>query len=179
MIFSKLLSDSSILQSLKDQQSALIIGCPWCAGFSIAYQKNLPYLRKSTNKDTGETEYLPAAILDEANRIKALLEEQGISTRVQLYPGPCLYSTDIELPESVNGGDMASPEMLHSLNEADAVLSLCCTNGTMGLRKRVSSNVRVVPGMVTAGIGQFGFKFDETKKHVYVDQDETTVSQIK
>lgn len=47
--------------------------------------------------------------------------------------------------------------------------------GTLGLRKRLREIVKVIPGMVTIGMGQFTFRFDEAQEYIYVDKKATTI----
>jgi hypothetical protein len=57
----------------------------------------------------------------------------------------------------------------------DAVLALCCSVGTLGLKRRLGDSMRVVPGMKTLGFSQFSFIFDESKELVYADRENSTI----
>ena len=95
--YSVLLSDSKILDRVSGLNSVVISGCPRCADFRIAYDKGVPANRIPTDEKTGETTSEPVAIAEEANRLKILVESNGINASVEMWPGgPCFLHADSE-----------------------------------------------------------------------------------
>jgi hypothetical protein len=175
MIFSKLLDEKTLLEKVQGYKSLLIVGCRTCANLSVAYEGDLPAYRKTIDPKTDEAQYEPVAIIEEAHRLKSLFESHGFTIDFELFRPPCLQSYDMSIPDNLGGGENASPDFAERYTKYDVVISLACASGTLGLRKRLGKNVKVIPGMVTRGMGQFDFKFDDTKEYVYVDKQATTI----
>ena len=174
LIYSNLLPDSSILKSVEDYEALTLVLCPYCGNHSVGYQKDIPILKKVIDKATGEPKYRPWAIVSEATRLKQIFEDQGKQVKTEIYGGPCLTALDQELPGSLNGGD-ADILLLEGCVGSDIVLTLCCATGTIGVKKRLGDEYRVVSCMKTVGLSHFSFKFDETNTFVYVDQENSTI----
>ncbi len=175
MIYSNLLPDSALIKSVENYNSIAIIVCPVCGNLSIGYQKNIPAFRKTIDETTGETIYERSAITGESNRIKGLLEAQGKQVKIGTYGAPCIRAMEPDLPEDVNGGGDADMRLADQCEGKDAVLALCCSVGTLGLKRRLGDSMRIVPGMKTLGISQFSFIFDESKELVYADRENSTI----
>ena len=174
MIYTNLLPDSALIKSVESYNSVAIILCPSCGNMSVGYQKNIPVLRKTLDGTTGETIFVRAAITGEADRIKGLLEAQGIYVKTSTYGGPCITAMEPDLPRGIGGGD-ADMKLNDQCEGMDAVLALCCSVGMIGLKRRLGDSKRIVPGMKTLGIGHFSFKFDESKELVYADRESSTI----
>ena len=91
-VYSVLLPDSKILGRVAGFKSVVILGCTACANSSIAFDRDVPLARLVVDETTGQTTREPVAVMEEAKRLKALLEKKGINTRVEMLPGPCVLS---------------------------------------------------------------------------------------
>ena len=100
--------------------------------------------------------------MEEAKRLKALLERKGIDTTVEVLPGPCVLSADRESADS---------ELVDRCADAEAVVTLCCTGGALGMDKRLAKRARTIPGMKTVGSSLSYTVVDEAKGLVYMDRE--------
>ena len=66
--------DYSILGETEGLKSLAIVGCPACANYCLAYEKDEP-VQKLITDETGSSSRLPVALMKEMNRLKGLLEE--------------------------------------------------------------------------------------------------------
>jgi hypothetical protein len=176
MIFSKLLNETTLLERVQGHRSLIFMGCRSCANYSAAYEKNLPLYEKTIDPATEEVNYVPYAIVEEANQLGKFFERHGYETNFELIRPPCTSSNDIRVPEKLGGGEYASPDFAERYAKYDAVISLCCASGTVGLRKRLGKTIQVIPGRDTIGMGHIVYKFDDAQKYIYVDQQASTIT---
>lgn len=170
-----LVPDSKILEEVAGFKSVVILGCAYCASASIAYEKNVPAYMMSVDKSTGRTTLLPIAMMEEANRLKNLLESKGINVKVEVWPPLCALTHDKELPTAMGGRQWADPELANRCADAEAVIALCCVGGMLGVKKRLGKAAKIIRGMKTVGLSQFYFTPDEAKEFVYVDKSKSTI----
>ncbi len=161
-VYSVLLPDSEILERLSGFRSVTILGCTACANSSIAYDKDLPLTRLVVDETTQKTRGEPVAIVVEAQRLKALLAKEGIDTSIEMLPGPCVLSAEREL---------ADAELVERCARTDAVLTLCCTGGTVGVDRRLTDRAQTISGMKTVGSTLSYTVVDKGKGLVYMDQE--------
>jgi hypothetical protein len=174
MIFAELAPELRILQAARDFRSILIVACPVCANLSIAYERNLPAYERRIDGASGESTFLPIAITSVANYLKTLLEGRGIKARIAMHRAPCLLADDEELAKLFNDG-VTIPKLAVRGEGPDAILSLSCTVGTLGLKKHLGESAKVIPAMKSTGIGQFNVVFDETKRFARVNKESSTI----
>ena len=170
-----LIPDSKIFEEVAGFKSVVILGCTACANASIAYEKNVPMSMASVDKNTGRTTWLPIAMMEEANRLKSLLDSSGIHVKVEMWPPLCTATHNRELPSGMGGDKWADPELADCCADAEAVITLCCAGGALGVKKRLGKAVKIIPGMRTIGLSHIYFTLDETKEFVRVDKDRSTV----
>jgi hypothetical protein len=174
-MFSKSLDETTLLKKVQDCKSLLVVGCSACGNFSIAYEKDRPVYQKKIDPTTNEVQYLPIAVVEESKRLKTFFETQGFKVDFNIYRPPCLVAYETSIPENFGGGEYASPDFTERHRKYDVVISLACAGGTLGLRKRLRDIVKIIPGMVTIGMGQFTFRFDEAQEYIYVVKKATTI----
>jgi len=168
-VYSVLLPDSKILRRVAGFKSVAILGCPVCANSSIAYDKDIPLSRVLLNKNTGETVRAPVAIMEEANRLKTLLESKGTNVRVEVPFMPCVVSVERE---------QADRELAERCSQVEAVVTLCCAGGTLGIKRRLGKTVKVIPGMRTAGLSLIYAVFDEATGFIYMDKNRSKMIRM-
>jgi len=151
------------------------MGCRACANYSAAYDQNLPVYEKTIDPASDEVKYVPYAIVEEGNQLRTFFERQGFKTDFELIRPPCTSSNDIRVPENFGGGELAAPDYAERYAKYDAVISMCCASGTLGLRRRLGKAVQVIPGRETIGLGQIVFKFDDAQEYIYVDKQASTI----
>ena len=175
MIFSKILNETTLLERVQRHRSLLFMGCRSCANYSAAYEKNLPLYAKTIDPTTNEVKYEPYAIVEEANQLGIFFKRHGYETHFELIRPPCTSSNDIRVPEKLGGGEHASPDFAERYAKYDAVISLCCASGTVGLRKQLGTTVQIISGRDTIGMGHIVYKFDDAQDYIYVDQQASTI----
>ena len=160
-VYSSMRSDADILREINGLKSVVIVSCSSCANTSIAYDKDLPVNRITTDKETGRTKTVPVAVVEEANRLKTLFEKNGIETKCEIFSAPCVISDDIARDQSA---------VLKHCNEADAVVTLFCPSGIMGLKRLLRKDIKIVPGMKTMGLWQRYTYTDPATGLMYIDK---------
>jgi hypothetical protein len=168
-VYSVMLSDEKILRALTSFKSIAILGCTACANASIAYDKDLPVGKLLTDKETGRTRQIPVAIAEEANRLKAILENKGIDVKLELRPILCTLSDATE-PDDIS--------LINRCGNAEAVVALCCAGGALGIKKRFGNTVKIIPAMKTVGVYQSYTVRDSAKGLVYIDKKKSTVIRL-
>lgn len=168
-VYSVLLPDSKILGRVSSFKSVVILGCTACANSSIAYDKDLPLARLAVDKTTEKTTSKPVAILEESDRLKALLEKKGIDTSVEMLPGPCVLSAERE---------SADAELVDRCAGAEAVLTLCCGGGTLGIDRRLAKRAQVISGMKTVGSSLSYTVVDKAKGLIYMDRERSKMIRV-
>ena len=160
-VYSSMRSDADILREITGLKSVVIVSCSSCANTSVAYDKDLPVNRIITNKETGRVQTVPVAIVEEAKRLKTLFENNGITTTCEIFSAPCVISDDVVVDQA---------ELLKHCNEADAVVTLFCPSGIMGLMKLIRKETKIVPGMKTQGLWQRYTYTDAATGLMYIDR---------
>lgn len=168
-VYSVLLPDSKILERVAGFESVVIVGCTVCANSSIAFDKNLTLARVVVDKVTGETTRQSVAVVEEAERLKRLLEEKGIEASVGIMPGPCALSAEREA---------ADAELVNRWADAEAVLTLCCAGGTLGIEKLLAKRAKTISGMRTVGSSFSYTVLDEKKGLVYMDREKSKMIRV-
>jgi len=163
-VYLVMVPDSKIVNQVAGLKSVVIAGCLACANDSLGYDKDYPLAKIAVDKDTGKTVELPVSIVEEANRLKKLLESKGTSAEIEMRFGMCILPYDRE-------SSMA--ELVSRCAQAEAVITLCCPGGTLGLKRCLTKAVKIVPGMKAEGIVQISKMLDEDKELVYVDKDQS------
>ncbi|MCW4041861.1 MAG: hypothetical protein NWE83_14060 [Candidatus Bathyarchaeota archaeon] len=176
MIYSKSLTENKLLERAQGHQSLIFMGCRACANYSVTYDKNLPVYEKTIDPASDEVKYVPYAIVEEGNQLKTFFERQGFKTEFELIRPPCTSSNDIRVPENFGGGEQASPDFAERYAKYNAVISLCCASGTLGLRKKLGKTLKVIQGRETIGMGQIVFKSDDEQEYIYVDKQASTIT---
>lgn len=162
VVYSVLLPDSKILDRVAGFKSVVILGCTLCANANIAHAKNLPMSRVVVDKDTGNTLQLPVAIVEEANRLKDLLESNGVLVRIEMWVALCILPTD--------NMQQAELDLISRCAEAQAVIALACPVGAIGVKRRLGRGVKVISSMKTVGLSLDYTIFDETREFIYIDK---------
>ena len=164
-VYSVMVADSKIAKGVAGCKSVIIVGCSACANDSLPFDKDYPLAKIVVDKDTGKTLESPVSTLAEANRLKKLLESHGISVEIETWFGLCLLAYDIEK-------DMM--ELVNRCARAEAVITLCCAGGTLGLKRLLPQGTKIVPGMKTVGVFQICKVLDKAGEFVRLDKDRST-----
>jgi hypothetical protein len=165
-VYSTVLADEILLKSVEGCARVVIIGCMHCANNSIALVRDIPLKKVAISEKTGKPTLAPAAITEEANRIKMVLETRVKEVNVQVAAGLCDPSIDQRAVE---------PGWVNLCNLAQAVIALCCAAGVVGLKYRIEKTVRIIPGMKSEGFCCIFTTFDKARGCVCIDK---TRSQI-
>lgn len=152
------------------------MGCPYCANYSIAYEKDEPVQRLVIDEETGGISRPPLAILNEADRIKGILEGGGKSVRVEIWPSLCYMTSDSEVYGG--GPKWTAPELVERCSGAEAIVALCCAGGVTGLKKCFGEGVKVIPGMKTEGISFMSFSLDKETNLIHIDKETSTIIRV-
>jgi len=165
--------DSSILGEAKGVESLVIVGCPYCANYSIAYEKDEPVQKLVIDGETGSVSRLPLAVINEANRLKGVLEDRGMSIGVEIWPALCYMTSDSEV--YVRGPKWTAPELVHRCEGAEAIVALCCAGGVAGLKQCFGGGVKVIPAMKTEGIAFMSYSLDKETNLIHIDKEKSTI----
>jgi hypothetical protein len=165
-VYSTMLPDEKLLKAVEGLEKIVVLGCVICANSSLALAKGVPLNKVSVNKETGKMNVLPVAIVDETNRVKAILEKKVKDVRVDVAPGFCIISEDNSPGESGWVGHC---------NDARAVVALCCAGGVAGLRVRLGKSVKIIPAMRTEGLTCNCSVRDKDSGYVYLDKNKSQV----
>jgi len=178
VVFSRLIPDSNIIKAAEDLTSVAIVGCPACANSSIAYEKDHPVYRITTDETTGKTRRLPYALLEHSGRLKELLEEKGVNVTTEMLL-MCFATDDVELSNLMGNPSWADLGFNERSAHVTAFITLCCSGGVFGLKQRLGEDIKIIPGMREAGTCQLFLAMDDTKEFVLIDRDRSTVIQRK
>jgi hypothetical protein len=168
-VYSNMLTDEKILSLVGNLKSVVILGCEGCANISVAYDRDIPMGKIIVDANTGRNKTVPTAILVEANRLKSLLEAQGLDVRVETRSGLCNMS------DETSGDDLG---LTKACADLDGVLLLSCPAGSVGVRKRAGKNVKILPAMKTVGVFQRYLTTDNQKGLVFVDRNKSAMIRI-
>lgn len=139
--FSRLIEDAKLLEEVRDSSSVAIIGCINCANMSIAYSKNISPIGKSSMFGT---KYTPHAVIQEANRIKELLERKGKSAVVKIF------SRTVSPPCGMHEKERGM--IAETCRNTDTAITLCCDAGWEGIKSALPQTFKTIPGMEAVGI---------------------------
>jgi hypothetical protein len=168
-VYSTVLPDEILLKSVKSCARVVVVGCMHCANNSIALARDIPLKRVAISEKTGKPTLAPAAITEEANRIKMVLETVVREVNVQVAAGLCDPSIDQPAVE---------PGWVTLCNHAQAVIALCCTAGVVGLEYRIEKTVKIIPGMKSEGFCCIFTTFDKAKGCVCIDKAKSRIVRI-
>ena len=169
-VYSIVLPDSTILKRVNGFKSVLIVGCGACLNDSLGFNTERPLARVVPNENTDVPDLLPLLIDDEIQRIKILLENNGISTCTDSMIPLCEISFMTE-PFITNLSKLSS--------EAEAIISLSCSVGTLALKKQLGNVFKIIPVTKTLGIFQVSKFLDESGEYIYLDKQKSTILKFK
>jgi hypothetical protein len=168
-VYSTMLPDEKLLKAVEGLERIVVLGCMICANSSLAFAKDLPLNKISSDKEGGHPRLIPVAIAEEANRVKTVLGTKVKDVRVEVAPGLCAISSDS------SPGELG---WLSRCNDAQAVVALCCAGGVAGLKVRLGKAVKVIPGMRTEGLTFTYSIYDKARGYVYLDKNKSQVIRI-
>jgi hypothetical protein len=154
-VYINIKDDESILKLLEKHRSILIIGCSECTNISLAYKKGEKLMIKSNDN------FIPYAIYQETERLKYLLEQNGKLVFIEIEK-PCELNDKKLYNNSTNRVDI------------DAILSLSCMVGTLGILKTVGQSISVIAGADTIGLIQPFILYDKDKS-IHIDKIKSSV----
>jgi hypothetical protein len=169
-VYSVVLPDSTILKRVSGLKSALIVGCGACLNDSLAFSTDRPLAQVIIDRNTGKTDILPMLIDKELQRIKTLLENNGIRTGTESTIPICEISFVTE-PFISN--------LSKRSGEAEAIISVSCSVGTLALKKQLGKIFKIISATKTSGIFQVTKSLDESGKFVYLDKNQSTILKFK
>lgn len=169
-VYSIVLPDSTILKRVNGFKSVLIVGCGACLNDSLAFSTERPLAKVVTDRNTGKTDILPMLINEELQRIKTLLENNGIRARTESTIPICEISFITE--------PFISNLSKHSA-EAEAIVSASCSVGTLALKKQLGKIFKIISATKTSGIFQVSKYLDESGGFVYLDKSQSTILKFK
>ena len=169
-VYSIVLPDSTILKRVNGFKSVVIVGCGACLNDSLGFNTDLPLARVVTDEKTGTPELLPLLIDDEIQRIKTLLENNGINTCTDSMIPLCEISFITE-PFITNLSKRSV--------EAEAIISLSCSVGALALKKQLGKTFKIIPATKTLGIFQVSKFLDESGEFLYLDKNRSTIMKFK
>jgi hypothetical protein len=150
--------DQDVASEVAGLRSALIVPCNLCPAVTVAVRENRPFMRffRSLVRSAPFEEYL--------KELQSRLSENGVSTKVfrsNIYHQwfLCMWTS------------RRRKKLQKHAKEYDAVIVLGCDSATETVRDLVSTDVKVIEGMRTAGImnGKLSFRlpgdlfFDDCK----------------
>jgi hypothetical protein len=166
VVFSVTLPDDQLIQSVRGFKKIVILGCSVCANNSLAYEKGLPLSKMPEDKTAKHIMPSPVAIIEEANRLKALLADTVEHITVDISPGFCIMS---------DGSTQGSLGHVKTYPDAEAVVALCCVGGAAGLKMRFGDTLKIIPAMKTEGIIVAYMINDEEKGTTNIDKGKSKV----
>ena len=169
-VYSIVLSDSTIIKRVAGFKSVVLVGCGACLNDSLAFGADRPLAKVIIDGDTGKTNFQPLLVEEELKRIKILLENRGINAKIESTVPVCEISFMTE--------PFISKLAKHS-SEAEAIISLSCSVGTLALIKQLGKVFKVKAATKTLGIFQPSKFLDESKEFVYMDKDQSTIIKFK
>jgi len=142
VVYSELIPQEAILQGVGNNKKVIIIACQHCANVSIAYAKNIPYAKSIGGGVLGMLTSKPTAIIQEADNIKGLLENKGITAKIvilgKLLP-PCGMN------------EKGHRKIAELCKDSDCVIALSCISGCLGMKNALPKTCKIFPAMNTVG----------------------------
>ena len=168
VVYSELIPPEAILRGVGDAKKVTIIACPHCANISVAYAKAIPFGKARGGDLLSMITSKPSAIIEEAKSIKALLENKGITTKIEilgkLMP-PCGLSEAGQRKIAKISGD------------SDCVIALCCVSGCLGMKNALPKACKTFPAMNTVGWMETCRKIENG--HLVLDREKSRVIYAK
>jgi len=128
-----------ILSDLEDVDSVLIVLCPVCPQFSLAMQKNLPWI------ELLKYGFKTGAIEDHINEIRDPMEESGVRTGV--------FTTRLPLPTMCLWTKGQRRRLLKRAKDYEAVVVLGCDSAAFTAQQVLKkTECKVIQGMHMVGI---------------------------
>ena len=177
VIFSRLIPASKIIKAAEGFTSVVIVGCTGCANTNIAYEKDQPVYQFITDKTTGSTRRLPYSVMEHAGHLKKLLEEKGLKATIEIMSTVCFVTDDPELSRLMGTPSWADLDFNKRCADAEAIITLCCRDAVLGVKRRLGEGIKIIPGMRNIGSGQVLFKMDESKEFALIDKNKSTIIQ--
>lgn len=165
-VYSIILPDSTILKRVSGFKSVLIIGCNACLNDSLAFHTDQPLAKIISDGNTSVPDFQPMLIDNELIRIRKLLENSGLSTRIESMVPVCEISFLTEPFIS---------KLVKLSTEIEAILSVSCIAGTLALKKQLGKVFKILSATKTLGIFQPSKFLDESRKFIYLDKTQSTI----
>ena len=169
-VYSIVLPDSTILKRVAGLKSVILVGCGACLNDSLAFGNDRPLAKVISDRVTSPADLLPLLVDEELKRIKRLLENNGLSARVESMVPVCEISFMTEPFIS---------KLAKRSAEAEAIISLSCSVGTLALIKQLGKVFKIKSATKTLGIFQPSKFLDESKEFVYLDKSQSTIIKFK
>jgi len=164
--YSEVATDNFLLSRIGDAKTATILGCAYCANQIIGYAKNIDAIGKMSFNGLRFSAY---ATEGEANRIKQMFEEHGVSTKIKVFTLPHLpYCQQSQKDRAA---------VAKVCQGSDAVVALTCNTGFDGIKSALPPETTVISGMAALGTIQAYLTVDGGK--VFLDKDKTKVIRFK
>jgi hypothetical protein len=169
-VYSIVLPDSTILKRVAGLKSVIIVGCGACLNDSLSFSTERPLARVISDRVTSPADFMPLLVDEELKRIKKLLENNGLSAEVECMAPLCEISFMTEPFIS---------ELAKRSAEAEAIISLSCSVGTLALIKQLGKVFRIKAATKTLGVFQPSKFLDESKEFVFLDKSKSTIIKFK
>ncbi len=166
VVFSVTLPDEKFLEAAIGLKKIVILGCSVCANNSIAYEKGYPLSKMPEDRTAKHIMPSPVAVVEEANRLKALLADVVEDITVDIVPGFCIMS---------EGGAHGHLGGIKTYPDAEAVVALCCVGGVAGLKMRFGDSLKIIPAMKTEGIIVAHMVNDPEKGVTRIDKNKSKI----
>jgi len=167
-VYSIMRSDADIINAVKSARRLAIICCEGCANESLAYDKNIP-LKMKSGQHVGQDVLAPNAVLEEALRLKAILQTEA---------NEIIIASGVPLCSILSDGKGNDLEWLKPCNGADTAIILSCAAGILGVKSTLGKAVKIVPGMKTIGI-HFSYKtIDHSTGNAHIDRERSAFLRL-
>jgi hypothetical protein len=149
----------------ENQKMSQYSNAPYCANQSIAYAKDIAELGKTSFFGF---HFEPHPIIQEANRIKQLLEGKGktVSTKYFNLPNPPFCQLN----------QKARNAIAKAYGDSDAAIALSCMAGFGGIESALP-NSKVVHGMAT--LGTLTAYLNDANGKMFLDKSKSTLVRFR
>ena len=114
---------------------------------------------------------MPYAINDEAEHVKLLLSNNGFQADIEINDSWCFYTENKDLGNMLGNPGWLDQGFKDRCENYDSILFLGCPDGVNGVKTRIGSKSKVIPGMINIGTFQCVWKYDEENGSVVVDKE--------
>jgi hypothetical protein len=166
--YSELIPREAILQGVGDAKKVTIIGCPHCANTSLAYVNNIPLGKTRGGNLLSMMTSKPTALIQEANSIKELLENRGITTKVTILG---------KMMPPCGMNEKGHRKIAKIADGSDCVVALSCICGCVGIKSALPKTLKIFPAMNTLGWIDIFRKVE--KGHYFIDKQKSKVIYAK